>query len=92
MNHSRYDKRNYPIVDVRAGYGEWVRTYEQTVQDEMDLHLLDGLQTVDWAAPRAVLDLACGTGRIGVWLRQRCPAAIDSVDHRLRNCYSKLLP
>jgi hypothetical protein len=36
---------------VREGYGEWVRTYEQTVQDEMDLHLLDGLQAVDWSAP-----------------------------------------
>jgi predicted TPR repeat methyltransferase len=27
-----------------------------------------------------VLDLACGTGRIGVWLRQRGAAAIDGVD------------
>lgn len=37
MDHSIYDKRKYPIVDVREGYGEWVRTYEETVQDEMDL-------------------------------------------------------
>ena len=28
-----------------------------------------------------MLDLACGTGRIGVWLRRRCPAAaLDGVD------------
>jgi len=80
MDHSIYDKRRYPIVDVREGYGEWVRTYEQTVQDEMDLHLLDRLQTVDWATPRFVLDLACGTGRIGAWLRRRCAAAIDGID------------
>jgi SAM-dependent methyltransferase len=80
MEHSIYDKRRYPIVDVREGYGEWVRTYEQTVQDEMDLRLLDRLQTVDWAASEPVLDLACGTGRIGAWLRQRCSAAIDGVD------------
>src|SRR5262245_13505721 len=46
----------------------------------MDLRLLDGLQTVDWSVPRCVLDLACGTGRIGAWLRGRCPAAIDGVD------------
>ena len=26
MDHARYDKRQYPIVDVR----EWVRTYERT--------------------------------------------------------------
>src|SRR5262249_49762686 len=80
VDHSIYDKRRYPIIDVREGYGEWVHTYEQTVQDEMDLRLLDGLQTIDWAAPRLVLDLACGTGRIGAWLRRRGSAVIDGVD------------
>jgi SAM-dependent methyltransferase len=80
MDHSIYDKRRYPIVDVRQGYGEWVRTYEQDVQDEMDLRLLDRLQTVDWTALHNVLDLACGTGRIGAWLRAHTSAAIDGVD------------
>jgi SAM-dependent methyltransferase len=80
MDHSIYDKRRYPIVDVREGYGQWVRTYEHTVHDEMDLGLLDRLHTVDWAASRSVLDLACGTGRIGAWLGRRCGAAIDGVD------------
>lgn len=80
MDHAIFDKRNYPIVGVREGYGEWVRTYEQTVQDEMDLRLLDRLRTVDWPALRSVLDLACGTGRIGAWLRGRCSAAVDGVD------------
>jgi SAM-dependent methyltransferase len=80
VDHSIYDKRRYPIVEVRQGYGEWVHTYEQTVQDEMDLRLLDRLQTVDWTAPRSVLDLACGTGRIGAWLRRRGAAVIDGVD------------
>lgn len=78
MDHSIYDKRRYPIVDVREGYGEWVHTYEQTVQDEMDLRLLERLRAVDWSAPRR--DLACGTGRIGAWLKGRCDAAIDGVD------------
>jgi SAM-dependent methyltransferase len=80
MEHTIFDKRGYPIVDVQQGYSEWVGTYEQTVQDEMDLRLLDGLQTVHWSALRLVLDLACGTGRIGVWLRRRCSAVIDGVD------------
>jgi SAM-dependent methyltransferase len=81
MDHALYDKRRYPIVDVREGYGAWVRTYEQTVQDEMDLRLLERLTTVDWSSPRSVLDLACGTGRVGAWLR-RCGAmaVIDGVD------------
>jgi SAM-dependent methyltransferase len=81
VDHAFYDKRRYPIVDVREGYGEWVRTYEQTVEDEMDLRLLERVRTVDWSAPRSVLDLACGTGRVGVWLKQRGYAgAIDGVD------------
>jgi SAM-dependent methyltransferase len=80
MDHSLYDTRRYPIVDVREGYGEWVRTYEETVQDEMDLRLLERLRTVDWQAARFVLDLACGTGRIGAWLRKRSTAVIDGID------------
>lgn len=80
MDHAFYDKRRYPIVDVREGYGAWVRTYEQTVEDEMDVRLLDRLQTVDWSAPRGVLDLACGTGRIGTWVGGRSAAVIDGVD------------
>lgn len=81
MDHALYDKRRYPIVEVREGYSEWVRTYEETVQDEMDVRLLERLRTVDWSGPRSVLDLACGTGRIGVWLQRRCPsAAVDGID------------
>jgi ubiquinone/menaquinone biosynthesis C-methylase UbiE len=80
MDHSRYDKRGYPIVDVQQGYGEWVRTYEDVVQDEMDLRLFERLQTVDWSAAQTILDLACGTGRIGAWLKGRTSAVIDGVD------------
>lgn len=80
MDHSIYDKRKYPIVDVRQGYGEWARTYEQIVQDEMDLRLMERLRSVDWQSLQSVLDLACGTGRIGVWLKKRSAAIIDGVD------------
>jgi SAM-dependent methyltransferase len=81
LDHAIFDKRNYPIVEAQEGYAEWVRTYELTVQDEMDLRLLERLQSVDWSAPRRVLDLACGTGRIGAWLKCRSTAAvIDGVD------------
>ncbi len=80
MDHGIYDQRHYPVVDVPQGYGEWVRTYEQVVQDEMDLRLFERVTTVDWAAAGQVLDLACGTGRIGAWLKARTTAPIDGVD------------
>ena len=44
-----FDTRGYRTVDVRSGYGEWVATYEDTVQDAMDIALLDSLRTVRWA-------------------------------------------
>jgi SAM-dependent methyltransferase len=75
-----YDTRGYRTVDVRSGYGEWVETYEQTVQDAMDLELLDGLREVPWAQMKTAADLGCGTGRTGAWLRERGVEAIDGVD------------
>jgi SAM-dependent methyltransferase len=73
-----FDTRGYRTVDVRSGYGEWVDTYEQTVQDAMDIELLERLDSVDWAGE--VADLGCGTGRTGAWLAQRGVTAIDGVD------------
>lgn len=80
MNHSIFDKRNYPIVDVREGYGEWVKTYEEIVQDEMDLRLFERIQSLDWSKAELILDFACGTGRIGAWLQGKTSALIDGID------------
>jgi SAM-dependent methyltransferase len=73
-----FDTRGYRTVDVRSGYGEWVDTYEQTVEDAMDIELLDALETVPWEGE--VADLGCGTGRTGAWLAARGVEAIDGVD------------
>jgi SAM-dependent methyltransferase len=73
-----FDARGYRTVDVRSGYGEWVATYEQTVEDAMDIELLDSLEHVAWSGEAA--DLGCGTGRTGAWLRERGVEAIDGVD------------
>jgi SAM-dependent methyltransferase len=79
-NFSDFDARGYRTVDVRSGYAEWVGTYEQTVEDAMDLALLDQLATPQWASARTAADLGCGTGRTGAWLRAHGIAAIDGVD------------
>src|SRR3954451_10386062 len=80
MDHSHFDQRRYPVVPVREGYGEWARTYEDAVQDEMDARLLERVASIDWAGAGGILDLACGTGRIGAWLRARGVASLDGVD------------
>src|ERR671935_1155907 len=80
LRFSDFDVRGYRTVDVRTGYGEWVASYEQTVEDAMDIALLESLASVPWAAQGSAADLGCGTGRTGAWLRQRGVAAIDGVD------------
>lgn len=80
MDFSPFDRRGYPTLSVTDGYGEWARTYEETVLDLMDLALLARLENVAWKdCPRSV-DLACGTGRVGVWLKERGVRAVDGVD------------
>jgi len=75
-----YDSRGYRTVDARTGYGEWVDSYENTVEDAMDLALLAALEVPEWDAIRRVADLGCGTGRTAAWLRDRGVAVIDGVD------------
>ncbi len=75
-----FDTRGYRTVDVRTGYGEWVATYEDTVEDAMDIALLDELREVSWSALGAVADLGCGTGRTGTWMREHGVEVIDDVD------------
>jgi SAM-dependent methyltransferase len=80
VKFSAFDSRGYRNVDIRAGYGEWASTYERTVEDIMDIALLDALEAVPWGRLRRVADLGCGTGRTGAWLTQRGVAEIDGVD------------
>jgi SAM-dependent methyltransferase len=94
-----FDTRGYRTVDVRSGYGEWVRTYEQTVQDAMDIALLERLTVPSWHTVRRAVDLGCGTGRTGAWLRDHGVAAVDGVDltprmlevARARGVYKRLV-
>lgn len=75
-----FDTRGYRTVDVRTGYGGWVDTYEDTVADTMDIGLLEVLATPHWSEVTRAVDLGCGTGRTGAWLRENGVSAIDGVD------------
>ena len=75
-----FDTRGYRMVDVRTGYGQWVGTYEDTVEDTMDIALLDELAVPSWSAVRRAADLGCGTGRTAAWLRRHGVTAVDGVD------------
>jgi SAM-dependent methyltransferase len=76
---SAFDTRNYRTVDPREGYDRWAATYEDTVEDAIDVALLERLD-LDWGSARRAADLGCGTGRTGDWLVARGAGEIDGVD------------
>ncbi len=80
MDFRPFDRRGYPTVPVREGYRDWATSYEMTVEDEMDLAVLESLQSVPWDRVARAADLGCGTGRTGAWLRSRGVRRIDGVD------------
>jgi SAM-dependent methyltransferase len=80
MDFTPFDVRHYPTLGVADGYSAWAPTYEATVLDVMDLRLLARCDAVSWRGIARAADLACGTGRIGAWLRARGVKRIDGVD------------
>jgi SAM-dependent methyltransferase len=75
-----FDRRNYRTVAAREGYAQWAATYENTVKRDMDLWLLNEVQSVTWAAVERCADLGCGTGRTAAWLESKGVKMIDGVD------------
>jgi SAM-dependent methyltransferase len=94
---SSFDTRGYRTVAPREGYDRWAATYEETVEDAMDVALMERLD-LDWRAVGRAADLGCGTGRTGAWLSARGVGEIDGVDlspgmleaARARGVYSTL--
>jgi len=95
---SRFDRRYYPTLGVREGYAAWAPTYEATVSDLMDLRLLARLTSIAWDKIERAIDLACGTGRGGSWLKDQGVKHVDGVDFteamlakaRTRGAYDEL--
>ena len=77
---ARYDTRGYRTVDVAEGYAAWAPIYDATMDDRLDLPLLSSLGSMDWNGKAAAVDLGCGTGRVGAWLKARGIARVDGVD------------
>jgi SAM-dependent methyltransferase len=80
MDAEIFDKRGYPVAAAASGYGEWAESYERTVAVGLDGPLLDRIASVPWREASPAVDLACGTGRTGAWVRARGVAEIDGVD------------
>ena len=80
MDFFLFDRRGYPVVSVERGYAEWAGSYDATVAVGLDRPLLDSLTSIGWRHVCSAADWACGTGRTGVWLRQKGVRTIHGVD------------
>ena len=65
---------------MAARYAAWAPFYDATMDDHLDLPLLNLLSSVDWNETAACVDLGCGTGQIGAWLRAHGAERVDGVD------------
>jgi ubiquinone/menaquinone biosynthesis C-methylase UbiE len=80
---SVYDSRHYKTLSVADGYAEWSKTYHamELDLDMIDRPLLDSSTSIPWNEITCAVDLACGTGRVGAYLKSvRRIAHIDGAD------------
>lgn len=81
MNTAAFDQQHLSILSVQEGYTAYAATYDEVkAPGLMDYPLLERIQAVAWEQLAAVADLACGTGRIGVWLKEHGVHVLDGVD------------
>lgn len=80
LSYDRYDKRGYRTVSVETGYAGWSKVYgDFDRRFDLDLFESSDLLTERIPGSRAV-DLGCGTGRIGAWLRSCGARSVCGVD------------
>jgi len=75
-----YDARHYRTLAVEAGYAAWAPSYDAMMDPRIDLALLERVESVAWQRLTNVIELGCGTGRTGAWLRGQGVASLDGVD------------
>lgn len=101
MDASEFDPKHAPTLSVEEGYKSIAPLYDDrkaSVSGMMDYWLLERSQSVPWNDIHAAADLACGTGRIGAWLKDHGAGSLDGVDlteamleqARAKNIYERL--
>jgi SAM-dependent methyltransferase len=77
---AHYDQRRYRTLGVVDAYTAWAPVYGD-LDDRFDIDLLEASPgLVERVRDAEVVDLGCGTGRIGAWARQRGAAHVTGVD------------
>lgn len=81
IGFENYDRRKYRTLPVEQGYRLWSESYDRfMVPFQLDLPLLARCRAVKFGRVRSALDLGCGTGRMGSWLKGKGVKVIDGMD------------
>ena len=96
---SQYDKRNYKTLSVIEGYGKWSKTYDlDRVPVWMTTRMCNKLEIIKWDKLNQVVELSCGTGKFGQYLKSKGVSHLDGVDitpemielAKEKSCYDNL--
>ncbi len=81
LSFEKYNRREGKIYDVINGYNEVAQDYDEISTAQIETPILEKIDAVEWGNVNYVADLACGTGRIGDWLKckNKC-MIIDGID------------
>lgn len=80
-DYAHYDRRGYPTVPVVEGYAGWSKSYDAFMDERFDVDLLKRSELLAARVSGArIVDLGCGTGRIGQWCRAQGAAEIVGAD------------
>lgn len=74
-----YDKRNYNSLSVSEGYKLWSKTYSLIHFFDIDLLNFSSVVSKNISG-KEILDVGCGTGRIGSWIKQFSPSILYGID------------
>jgi SAM-dependent methyltransferase len=76
-----FDASKIPPMNVVEGYGLWSKNYDDMLTDNLDGPILDGFLPHLSVEALDIVDLGCGTGRTGAWMRKNLEVrSIDGVD------------
>ena len=81
---TKYDQRRYRTVDVAAGYAEWAKIYDRSVDRRFDLDLLKTLANVPWGTLENAVDLGAAPAGSAPGSASREPRASRASTDRRR--------
>ncbi len=81
MKFEAFDRRKHKTLSVERGYRLWSESYDRfMIPFQLDYPLMARCKELRPKRVKTAVDLGCGTGRIGSWLKSRGAGSLDGLD------------